>query len=329
MPANLPITASMLSIGRTAGSTNVAHVNDVANLLDGNASTKVDLYTTNALNGSEFIIVDFGQLVVVSAMQITEVTMFLNQIRAGTVLPTSPSTGSEAYTISNPSIGPPAGSLLNAIPTSTPVRYLAISMIQPGQPSSNSTGSISGISITAEPLPPLAFGTYTITGGAGQIDIAENTAPSGGTAPYTKSIGYRVNGSGSAFTYVPYATTLALPAGIWDVKVRTVDANNATVFTNPVTVTVTPLPSPSIDLGDSALFPMLLPRKMSVKRKLKINRDGITGPITLSASSVPAGVTVTFAPATIATGSDTSEMTVTCADATVLGADDFIIDTTW
>jgi hypothetical protein len=161
-------------------------------------------------------------------------------------------------------------------------------------------------------------------GGSGSASIA--VAPSGG---FTGAVTFSVSGvpAGVTAAFSPAsttgATTLSFTVGssvAAGTSVMTVTGTSGSlVATTTVALTVTattPTPTPGFSLSDSP-GSVALVQGSAASTTLKVTRSGgFTGPVTLAASGLPAGVTARFSPAT--TGS-ISMLTLTASGAAAAG----------
>jgi hypothetical protein len=144
----MPFTliTSMITRAQPPGFSGVAQTNPVSALLDGNVSTTATLCCYGL--SQEFFIIDFGQPIIVNTLQLQGVTAYLNQVKAGNTLPTTHNVGDESWAVANNGGGGPPSGTVNVTPTTTPVRYLAISMSIPAATTPSSTGNIGEIILT-------------------------------------------------------------------------------------------------------------------------------------------------------------------------------------
>lgn len=89
----------------------------------------------------------------------------------------------------------------------------------------------------------LSAGSIFASGGLNQAVISAGTAPSGGTAPYTRRIGYRTPSGTGAYTYQSVAgtgpwTITGLSAGAYGFRLEVTDSASAVAYSTEVTATV-------------------------------------------------------------------------------------------
>jgi hypothetical protein len=114
-----------------------------------------------------------------------------------------------------------------------------------------------------------------------------NNAPAGITATFSP------NPVTDTVTQMILSVDASVPEGTYSIGVRD---NEGTTFqgTAPVTLTVTPLLPPGTIALSTAINPLAVPKNTTVPAGISLTRTNYSGPVTVTATGVPAGVTAAY-----------------------------------
>jgi endoglucanase len=172
--------------------------------------------------------------------------------------------------------------------------------------------------------PPTTPGNFRVTGTTtSSISLAWNASTDDvGVTGYQVTRGTTVVGNTSALTF----TDTGLAANtLYSYAVRALDASGKQSTAATVSGTTQANPTPDFTLSPASVA-LSVARSASAATPLAINRTSFTGAVTMSASGLPAGVTVAFSPSGATTGnsvtatfSATSSATLGTVNVTITG----------
>ncbi len=161
--------------------------------------------------------------------------------------------------------------------------------------------------------------TATITRGgsfSGDVVLTTEGAPTGVTVTFA-SVTLVAGASSSAVTVV---TTASAAAGSYPVAIKATGTGvTVAAATLTLTVTASPPPTPTLGLTLTPTSTSIAAGSSGNAAAAIVRGGGFTGPVTLSATGLPSGMTIAYAPATIPDAASTSTITVTVGGAVAAG----------
>ncbi len=162
--------------------------------------------------------------------------------------------------------------------------------------------------------------TATITRGGsftGAVALTAEGAPTGVTITFASA----TLGVGVTSTVVTVATINSLAAGSYPVVIKA-SGTGVTVASATLTLTVTaapPGPTPTLGLTLTPAATSIVAGTSGTAAAAIVRGGGFTGPVTLSAAGLPAGMTIAYSRATIPDTAATSTLTVTVGSGVAAG----------